>query len=61
MCYPTLWGSVHPLTRLVDGIMGTANRVSLSRVCAERGWECRVSQDEAMTRIKAWGKTGYQA
>ena len=43
-----------PLTRLVAGVMGRDLSVDPSLDRQELGWESRVSQDEAMERIKAW-------
>ena len=43
-----------PMTRLAAGVMGKDNSVDASRARRELGWRSRVSQDEAMERIRAW-------
>ena len=48
-----------PMTRLAAGVMGRDNSVDAGRAREELGWVSRVSQDEAMVRIKAWVETCY--
>lgn len=48
-----------PMTRLAAGVMGQDNSVDASRARQELGWESRVSQEEAMQRIKAWVDSDY--
>ena len=49
-----------PITRLAAGVMGKDNSVNSSRARQELGWQNRVSQDEAMEKIKNWVDTSYQ-
>jgi nucleoside-diphosphate-sugar epimerase len=49
-----------PMTRLAAGVMGLDNSVDASRARRELGWQSRVSQEEAMQRIKAWVDTSYR-
>ncbi len=49
-----------PMTRLAAGVMGKDNSVDSSRARQELGWESRVSQEEAMKKIKGWVVTCYQ-
>ena len=49
-----------PMTRLAAGVMGKDNSVDSSRARQELDWESRVSQEEAMKKIKEWVVTSYQ-
>ena len=49
-----------PMTRLAAGVMGKDNSVDASRARLELGWESRVSQGEAMKRIKEWVDASYR-
>jgi nucleoside-diphosphate-sugar epimerase len=55
----TPFGIRPPMTRLAAGVMGKDLSVDASRARQELGWESRVSQDEAMRRIKEWVETSY--
>jgi nucleoside-diphosphate-sugar epimerase len=55
----TPFGIRPPMTRLAAGVMGKDLSVDASRARQELGWESRVSQDEAMQRIKEWIETCY--
>ena len=48
-----------PMTRLAAGVMGRDLSVDASRARQELGWKSRVSQDEALQRIRAWVATSY--
>ncbi len=48
-----------PITRLAVGVMGRDNSVDTCRARTELGWESRVTQEEAMNRIKTWVENTY--
>ena len=47
------------MTRLAAGVMGRDLNVDASRARQELGWKSRVSQVEAMQKIKTWVATCY--
>lgn len=48
-----------PITRLAVGVMGWDNSVDTCRARTELGWEPRITQEEAMNRIKEWVESSY--
>ncbi|BBO75221.1 oxidoreductase [Desulfosarcina widdelii] len=48
-----------PLTRLSVGVMGKDLSVDAGRARRELGWKSRISQDQAMQRIKEWVESDY--
>ncbi len=55
----TPFGIRPPLTRLAAGVMGLNNEVNCQAAKSELGWESRVTQEEAMRKIKEWVQHQY--